>query len=201
MLIKVCGITTARQAEELDKNKLASLIGLIFYPGSKRATTGFNYSKIHTKKVGVFVNAGMSEIKICIEHYQLDLVQLHGNATPHFCKEIKEYTPVIKAIPVGHCLNKKQIDQYKDVIDFILFDTETSTYGGSGKVFNWNLLHDYTGNIPFLLSGGIGLTNCSASTKIDHPNFLGIDINSQVETAPGIKNITTIVEINKLINS
>jgi len=200
MLIKVCGITSVEQATVIDQNKLASLIGLIFYPGSKRATQGFNYVKTHSKKVGVFVDDGIECIKRCIEDYQLDLVQLHGNETPIFCEEIRKYAQVIKAIPVNQYINTKLIEQYTDTVDFVLFDTATSTHGGSGKAFNWDLLQDYNGNTPFLLSGGIGVKNCLASKKIDHPHFIGIDINSRVELTPGIKNIADIIQINKLMH-
>ena len=199
MLIKVCGLTTSRQAKEIDQNNLAHFVGLIFYPGSKRATRGFNYLKTHSKKVGVFVNAEIDYIKACIEQFQLDLVQLHGQESPAYCSELRTLTPVIKAIPVGHFIENTHIENYKDAIDILLFDTETSSHGGSGISFDWNLLQAYQGDIPFLVGGGIGLSNVLQCLSIKHPKFLGIDINSQVELAPGVKNIEKIKEINKLI--
>ena len=72
---------------------------------------------------------------------------------------------------------------------YFLFDTNTKSYGGSGKKFNWDILHQYNGNIPFILSGGIQPNDYHMIKEINHPGFAGIDLNSGFELSPGIKDI------------
>ena len=64
--------------------------------------------------------------------------------------------------------------------------------GGSGRQFNWDILSGYRGEMPFLLSGGIGPDDAERLRQWHHPKCLGIDINSRFETAPGIKDINKI---------
>ena len=71
----------------------------------------------------------------------------------------------------------------------LLFDTRCEGYGGSGEQFPWAVLNDYDGNIPFLLSGGIGPDDAERVKAFHHPMCLGIDLNSKFEDEPGVKNV------------
>ena len=51
------------------------------------------------------------------------------------------------------------------------------------------MLNEYTGETPFLLSGGIAPDDAKAILKIVHPKFAGIDLNSKFELSPGFKDI------------
>ena len=64
-----------------------------------------------------------------------------------------------------------------------MFDTKTSSYGGSGKKFDWTILNNYNSKKPFFLSGGISLGDIDEIKKISSSKLplLGIDINSQFE--------------------
>ena len=77
----------------------------------------------------------------------------------------------------------------ENLCDYFLFDTKSDKYGGSGKKFDWHLLKEYKGNIPFILSGGIGSDDAKKVLELKLPMLYGIDINSKFETKPGIKNI------------
>ncbi len=68
----------------------------------------------------------------------------------------------------------------------------TAPYGGTGEKFNWQLLQQYTGNTPFLLSGGIGAEDAEAVQKFSHPKFAGIDVNSKFELEPALKDVQKI---------
>ena len=74
----------------------------------------------------------------------------------------------------------------------LLFDTKCPTHGGSGRKFNWDILRDYRGDLPFLLSGGIGPEDAGALRQFHHEKCLGIDINSRFEVEPGIKDVEKI---------
>jgi phosphoribosylanthranilate isomerase len=54
------------------------------------------------------------------------------------------------------------------------------------------MLAEYTGETPFLLSGGIAADDAEAILKIEHPKFAGIDLNSKFEISPGFKNVKLI---------
>ena len=88
--------------------------------------------------------------------------------------------------------NFRVTGDYEDVADYFLFDTKTDLYGGSGQKFNWNILQEYTGNKPFLLSGGIGADDVKAIRAIEHPLLAGVDLNSKFELKPGLKNVALL---------
>lgn len=80
-----------------------------------------------------------------------------------------------------------------------LFDTKCECVGGSGEHFDWSVLDAYGGNIPFLLSGGIGPDDTQKVKDFNHPMCIGIDINSKFETAPAMKDVEEIrTFINKI---
>ena len=200
MKIKVCGITTTGQLEELDKMGI-DYAGLIFYEKSPR----YALSKLRSKavagltlqlhKVGVFVNASENDIMTQIELYELDYVQLHGSETPTFCNHISNHVKVIKAFRIDE--QNSHIDwmvkPYEEVCDFYLFDKGSAgIYGGTGKKFDWHLLEKATIGKNFFLSGGIGADDVPEVEKFSHPYFYGVDINSRFETEPGIKDMEMI---------
>jgi phosphoribosylanthranilate isomerase len=86
----------------------------------------------------------------------------------------------------------------------ILFDTATSTYGGSGKKFDWQLLSNLKIGKPFFLSGGIGPEDTQRIHEFDRDpvatDLFAIDINSRFETSPGIKNISLIRQFMQELN-
>ncbi|MDA9563838.1 hypothetical protein N9R81_04085, partial [Flavobacteriales bacterium] len=74
-------------------------------------------------------------------------------------------------------------------------------YGGNGIRFNWELLKQYQGKLPFLLSGGIRLQDIKEIMVIQHSKFLGIDVNSGFEISPGVKDINEIEKMLKKVKS
>ncbi len=182
--------------------------GLIFYSRSPRyvlsklRSKDVSSLKINTQKVGVFVNATESDIMTQIELYELDVVQLHGNETPSFCNHISDHVNVIKAFRINE--ENSHIDwmvkPYEDVCDFYLFDHGSkSMYGGTGVKFDWSLFKNAAIGKPFFLSGGIGPGDADAVKKFEHPFFYAVDINSQFETEPGLKNMESVKEFKRLI--
>ena len=204
MKLKVCGITKLDQLKQLDEIGV-DYAGLIFYKRSVRYVMDKLEGKEVTnlslalRKVGVFVNASEEFIMTQVEQYGLDLVQLHGDETPAFCKQISGNVPVIKAFRITE-KNEQNIDwmikPYEEFCDFYLFDTNRKgAYGGTGEKFDWNLLLDNKINKPFFLSGGIGLADVEKLKGFTHPFFYAVDVNSRVELADGIKDIKAIEEL------
>ena len=184
-------------------------MGFIFYPNSPRFAGQLDAVSLTSlptsiKKTGVFVNENLENILTAISKYNLDAVQLHGADNKKLCRKIRQEakTMVIKVFPIMDASNFRVTGDYEAVADYFLFDTKTDLYGGSGQKFNWNILQEYKGNKPFLLSGGIGADDVKAIRKIEHPRMIGIDLNSKFEIKPGLKNVPLlqyfIEEINAL---
>ena len=123
-------------------------------------------------------------------------------ATGEFCQEIRQLRlPVIKSLPISSTGNFTHWKEYQDSVNYLLFDTACINYGGSGKQFDWSALAQYKGKIPFLLSGGIRLSHLSKIRQFSHPQWIGVDLNSGFETAPGIKDASILHSfIHKLEN-
>lgn len=141
------------------------------------------------RTVGVFVNATSEYMQEMALKYTLDYLQLHGNESPEACYELqKRGYAVIKAFSIASEEDLAATVGYEGRVDYFLFDTKCNNYGGSGKQFNWSVLAAYTGQTPFLLSGGIQPESVEAIRNFRHPRFAGIDLNSGFETEPGVKN-------------
>ena len=168
---------------------LPDYLGFIFYKKSSRYFDGEIPEIPKTiKKVGVFVNASLEEITSKIEKYDLDLIQLHGNETPEFCKNLKQdKIEIIKVFSVDDDFEFNILEKYEQVCDYFLFDTKGKLHGGNGITFNWKILDKYKSKKPLILSGGIGITEIEKIKTMSLPIF-AIDINSKFEIEPGLKN-------------
>lgn len=171
------------------------MMGFIFYPKSPRYAEPLDAATLNDlpesiKKIGVFVNEDMERILTFVFKYKLDGVQLHGIENKDICQKLKEAgLIVLKAFPIAEASNFQVTATYEGVCDYFLFDTKTDAYGGSGIKFDWTMLDEYKGQTPFLLSGGIAADDAEAILKINHPKFVGIDLNSKFELEPGLKNV------------
>ena len=192
MIVKVCGLKDEENITDLLQLPI-DYIGLIFYEESPRyVDKPLSIPKGKSiKKVGVFVNSSIEYITQKIQAYQLDYMQLHGSETVQFCQELLDlcHIPIIKAISVATEEDMKLANTYSSVAEILLLDTKVATHGGSGIKFDWNIIHKYQADIPFLLSGGICPEDAEAIKSIDHKQFLGIDLNSKFEISPGYKDV------------
>lgn len=179
MKIKVCGLTTKKEAEFLNENKV-DLAGMVmFFPKSKRNITPDKAKEIisaldkRIKKVAVVVSPSYEEIKI-IESLDFDYVQIHGELSEEL--ESKINLPILKAF------NIKDMDLYerykvsKKVVGYV-FDAQEP---GSGKVFDWSLVKTLPKDDKILiLAGGLNPENVAKAIEYIHPD--GVDVSSGVE--------------------
>lgn len=205
MIVKVCGMRDAANIKTLDILGIADWMGFIFYPKSIRFVDSLpDYLPRHSKRVGVFVNADADFISEHVADYSLNLVQLHGDETPAFCKSLRQLigdsVKIIKTIPVETADDLKTTSAFQSAVDYFLFETRSAGYGGSGNHFDWSLLSSYHGKKPFLLTGGIGPDDAEAILTIRHPQFMGIDLNSRFETDPALKDINALLHFVTTIN-
>ena len=203
MNIKVCGITTMKQLQQLDGLEVA-FAGLVFYKkslryvGDKISSEELSDADLDIKKVGVFVNAEFDEIMETVEEYGLDVVQLHGDETPYLCKQISNEVETIKVFRIddkSDTLMDFILKDYDDVCDYYLFDTAAKNgFGGTGKKFDWKQIAESKIEKPFFLSGGIGPDDAMLVKKFKHPDYYGVDINSRFEKEPGIKDMAMVLQ-------
>jgi phosphoribosylanthranilate isomerase len=194
MKIKICGMKHPQNIQLIAALQ-PDMMGFIFYPKSPRYAEPLDMATLELlprsiKKIGVFVNEDLERILTFVFKYKLDGVQLHGIENKDICQKLKEAgLIVLKAFPIAEASNFQVTVTYEGVCDYFLFDTKTDAYGGSGIKFDWTMLDEYKGQTPFLLSGGISDADAEAILKIDHPKFIGIDLNSKFELEPGLKNV------------
>lgn len=176
-----------------------NFIGFIFYPKSKRFVGFEPVPEIlddipdSVKKVGVFVDETPEKVLDIYRNWKLDVVQLHGHETPDYCRQIQSSgITVFKAFSVDESFDFTILEAYSTVCDYFLFDTKGQLPGGTGQKFNWQLLDNYNGDVPFFLSGGIGPDDLEAIQNFEHPRWRGIDINSGFEISPALKDVIKV---------
>ena len=204
MIVKVCGMRDVENIRQIDEIGGVEWMGFIFYPRSPRyVSTVPNYLPQHCKRVGVFVNSPIEEIAKRVDEFGLDIVQLHGNESPEYIVNLRnaigENVQIIKMIQIETEDDIRHTEQYEGLANYFLFETRCKGYGGSGKQFDWDILRLYNGNVPFLITGGIGAEDADKVKTFCHPKFIGIDLNSRFELSPAIKDSTLIDKFIKQI--
>ena len=186
--VKICG-TTSLSGAKLVKDSPASYAGLIFAEKSKRFVTleqakqityavPFNY-------VGVFVNAPVEQVVRYSKELGLTAVQLHGQEDQRYIDqlgiELNQHCQIWLAKGVTDTL---PICDEKNV-DLFLLDCQVGDQsGGTGQTFSWRLLDGITDKSRIILAGGINPNNVKQAAN---HQLAMLDLNSGVESAPGIK--------------
>ena len=216
-IIKVCGMRdpdNIRAVEELLTEFSTAWMGFIFWPPSQRYVSERPaYLPEHCKRVGVFVDEDIEQVKRIAADYALDFIQLHGHESPEYLRalkgqeardkgqeaSVKSPLSIIKAFSIATAADLAATKPYEGLADYFLFDTKAQLPGGSGQHFDWSVLADYTGATPFLLSGGIGPDDAEAlqSTLLREgagplAHCVGIDLNSRFELAPALKDVAAL---------
>jgi phosphoribosylanthranilate isomerase len=190
--IKFCGITNLDDANAA-VSAGAWAVGLILWPGSPRACAPDAAAEIAAavkRKVevaGVFVNPTLEEVAGAADAIGLTVVQLHGDEGPVFCTEVARRTgcKVIKAARVAGRADIQAIRAYKT--DYHLLDSRVpGRFGGSGEVFDWELVRAHRGPVPVIVSGGLTPDNVSEAIAVARPS--AVDVASGVEASPGVKD-------------
>lgn len=188
---KVCGLTRAEDARAAYEAG-AIFGGLIFAEGSPRqidtATAQSVMAAAPLRYVGVFRNASVSDIVTQVSALSLSAVQLHGDETPAFVADLRAALPatvqIWKALRIEGHLPARDWPH----VDLYVFDNGN---GGTGQRFDWSLLQGQTLN-NVLLAGGLGADNCVEAAQL---GCAGLDFNSGVESAPGIKDARKIAAV------
>lgn len=194
--VKICGLGRVEDIDAVNR-VLPDFIGFVFAPGSRRidiATAAALKERLDKRigAVGVFVNEDMETIRRIYDSGIIDIAQLHGDEDSGYIKRLRELCGcrIIKAIGVGGAL-----PPLPDGPDYLLFDVLSSRRGGTGKIFDWNILKEYRG-LPYFLAGGLSVDNVPRAMN-DLAPFC-IDVSSGVET-DGVKDGNKIAEFVRLV--
>jgi len=198
---KVCGLTAPEYA--IAAAKAGSRFGgLIFAEKSPRciskeqALTIIN-TQPYLDYIGVFVNHNRSEIIDLVKSLNLTAVQLHGNEDEIYIKELKAQ------LNESNCDNC-EVWQASSVLDNVPeLSTQTAHHvldgksPGSGQSFDWRALADSKQDLSnSLLAGGLNIGNINlALAQLTHLDLFGLDLNSGVETSPGIKSSEKLTQV------
>lgn len=188
--VKICGLMNKESAWAAAEAG-ADAVGFVFASGRRKISPDLAKEIIRTlppyiTTTGVFVNATLSEVNQIAEYCKLDLLQLHGNESPGYCRETVR--PVVKTLhisPVGHEL-EVDLSSYRSVVRAFLLDTYVDgETGGTGKVFPWETVKELQIKVPIILAGGLHSGNVAHAIHLTQP--FSVDVSSGVET-DGVKD-------------
>ncbi len=202
MRIKICGVTQVDQAQAIAQFG-ATALGFICVKQSPRYIPPEQIRGLTTlqtvDRVGVFVDASVTEIERVVAIAQLTAAQLHGNESPQFCQQLRAALPAIEIIKAFRVRNAETLEQtrsYENCADALLLDayhpnvTNPGLLGGTGKTLNWDSLKQFRPHCPWILAGGITPDNVLDALQQLQPD--GIDLSSGVEVAPGDKDLAAV---------
>ena len=193
---KICGITS-REDAELAVELGAWGIGTIRWPRSPRACDPDVAAAIvgeHRRRVacvGVFVNATLDELAQEVESIGFTHLQLHGDEGPQFCAEAGRRTgcKIIKAAQIATEGDIRTLERFRT--DFHLLDAAAGALrGGSGRIWNWDMLAARRSKVPLILSGGLNPDNVAEAIAAASP--WAVDTASGTESAPGVKDAAKV---------
>lgn len=192
--VKICGITSLDDAlAAVDAG--ADALGFVFYERSPRNLNPMQASAIIAKlppfvqTVGLFVNEEAERVNWTADFCGLDLVQLHGDEEPEYCRDVRRR--VIKAFRVQDMESITPLRTYP-VAGYLLDAWCPDCYGGTGKTFNWEVAAAAREFGPVILAGGLTPDNVRGAAEQVRP--YAVDVSSGVESAPGKKDAEKVRE-------
>ncbi len=199
--VKICGITNLGDALAAVEAG-ADALGFVLYAPSKRYVTPEQAGEIIRKlppfvtTVGLFVNADVDFVESVLATAQLDLLQFHGDESNADC--VRFGRPFIKALRVKPDLDLLQaFSAYPDARGILLDAYRPGVPGGTGEVFDWDLIPDEIAG-AITLAGGLDATNVARAVAAVGP--YAVDVSGGVEAAPGQKDgakVSAFVEAAK----
>jgi phosphoribosylanthranilate isomerase len=201
--IKVCGMKEPRNILDVAMLK-PEYMGFILYRHSERHISLKDVIKVSGEipegimKVGVIVNEPVENAKKIARSRVFDLLQLHGNESAGYCRDLSGVIKIIKAFSIAGSLPEK-LPEYQAYCSMFIFDAAGAGFGGNGKKFDHGILQNYSLDTPYLLSGGISPDDSGYIMTLKNYRMSGVDLNSRFESQPGVKNIELLKKFIKNI--
>lgn len=187
--VKVCGLTSIDSAK-LVNHSPASFAGLIFADKSPRKISFAQAEQIvkavPNHYVGVFVNAPLAQVAEYAEALNLSAVQLHGQEDQAYINSLRLLLPDACQIWLAKGVEQQLPAMTETAIDYWLLDCKVGAQtGGTGQRFDWQLLQDSEDKPRLILAGGLNSENIQQAAAT---GLAMLDLNSGVESAPGVKD-------------
>jgi len=197
--VKICGITSLADAR-FCAGSGADLLGFIQHPPSQRYISVHQAKEIiewihGIKTVGVFVNVDAESVNKDSKTAGFDIVQLHGDESPSYCRRIT--LPVIKSFSIdSHTTPRKlfrSLREYEPCVEAFLLDTwHPELSGGTGISFDWNVAKSLSMDFRIILAGGLNAENVHEAINTVTP--WGVDVSSGLEENTGVKNFDLVTK-------
>ncbi|MBN2073451.1 MAG: phosphoribosylanthranilate isomerase [Actinobacteria bacterium] len=209
--IKICGITSEEDALEISGLGVDAL-GFILSTDSPRrislSRAGDIIKKVRdsgVSAVGVFVNEDINAVYNAYLGLGLDYVQLSGDESAAYLKELKGLDGNIKILKAVRADEggedslyglRVKISGMEKFADYILMDgylidsSGKKIYGGTGRTFDWEVINKLELKRPLIISGGLDHANVQEAIRKVRP--FGVDASSRLESSPGHKDIRLV---------
>jgi phosphoribosylanthranilate isomerase len=194
--VKICGVCSAADAAFVAELG-ADYIGVILTPGFARTRALADAASIYTaaagvRRVGVFVDTAVAEVRDSAARLALDVVQLHGTETPEQAAACRAPGRAVwKAVAVRTAADVKHaLAVYADHVDALLLDGAAAAAGGGGEAFRWReiapLRAAWPASLRLVIAGGLDADNVSVALTTLQPDV--VDVSSGVEAVVGKKS-------------
>ena len=202
IFLKICGITNVEDAKFIVSMGVNAL-GIIRYKKSPRFVNDEDLIKIskvvpsHIKLVPVFVNEEQEIVKNTLSLIPGAIPQFHGKESPEYCESFG--TEYIKAVIMDVSIDlSEKSNQYHSCKALLLDSKDKSLHGGTGKVFDWDLVNDYV-HKPLILAGGLNIENIDQALSSE--KYWGVDVSSGVESSPEKKDHRKVSKFIKKVRN
>ncbi|MCA1805086.1 MAG: phosphoribosylanthranilate isomerase [Xanthomonadaceae bacterium] len=200
--VKICGITRPEDGV-MAAQAGADAIGLVFYPRSPRFVTPDQALAVvralppFVTVVGLFVNEQPGMVRAMADAVGLDLLQFHGDEAADYCRQFNQ--PYLKALRVRPDIDLLAAAQgYREARGLLLDAWHETVPGGSGSVFDWELIPEAL-RAHCILAGGLAPDNVAAAIGAVRP--YAVDVSSGVEADKGIKDPARIQAFMRGVSS
>lgn len=199
--LKVCGLTRHADARRACLAG-AAYLGVVLAPGGRRSLTPAAAAAVldglAARRVGVFVDATLPELRDAAALARLDVLQLHGDEPPELLRALRAAGgwTLWKALrPRSADEFLQAVERYAGVADALLLDGwSAQARGGVGARFPWAEVAAVRHRLPpgngLVVAGGLTAENVAEAIGLLAPD--AVDVSSGVERAPGVKDAAAI---------
>ncbi|NQY87815.1 MAG: bifunctional indole-3-glycerol-phosphate synthase TrpC/phosphoribosylanthranilate isomerase TrpF [Colwellia sp.] len=198
---KVCGLTAPKYAVAAAESG-ARFGGLIFAEKSPRAITKEQALEIintqsYLDYVGVFVNHQITEIIDLVKSLNLTAVQLHGSEDEAYIKALKTQLTENNCASCEVWQAKSVLANVPTLSAHVAHHVLDGKSPGSGQPFDWQILSTSEQDLSTsFLAGGLNSDNIQLALKqLTQLDLFGLDLNSGVESSPGIKSSEKLAQV------
>ena len=192
MKLKICGILDINILQHACEANV-DFVGFIMANNSPRKVSNDfldsleNFNFLDTVPVFVFVNPSVEEVEKVTTKIENLILQFHGDEGDNFCKQFNK--SFWKTIRVKNSQSLETINDFPSADALLLETYSDDIYGGTGEMFDWNLLENISLQKKFILAGGINSENIKEAVSLSP---WCIDVNSGVESSLALKDKTLI---------